>query len=51
MKFTVFGEIKASDQKIQADNLPSLPGLQLTYDIEKKRLIGTIDLSKLTQGV
>lgn len=51
MKFTVFGEIKASDQKIQADNLPSLPGLQLTYDIEKKRLVGTIDLSKLTQGV
>ncbi len=47
LKFIVTGDIKADDQQIQLTNIPSPFGnIQLTYDFENHRLVGSVDFSQ-----
>ncbi len=40
MSFEVRGAVTATEQKITVDDIPSFPGLSLTYDLPNSRLIG-----------
>lgn len=57
LAFEVTGAVKATGQNINVSEIPSFPGLTLTYDMQNSRLIGYCDLSmdlggmKLAGGV
>jgi len=46
-KFIVRGSISSEGNMINADNMPGLPGVKLTYDLEKNLLIGVAQLEKV----
>lgn len=57
LSFEVTGAVKATGQSINVSEIPSFPGLTLTYDMQNARLIGYCDLNmdlggtKLAGGV
>jgi hypothetical protein len=52
LAFTVYGEIKADDQKISLKNVDTpFGGMSWTYEFENSRLIGTMDIHQDLGGI
>ncbi len=51
MNFDVIGEIKANNQQLGVDNIPTaFGGMKWTYEIENNRLIGNMHFEKVLSG-
>ena len=51
LSFEVTGAVKATGQSINVSEIPSFPGLTLTYDMQNARLIGYCDLNMNLGGI
>ena len=54
LNFTVFGDVKASDQAIEVKNIDlgkGFTGLELTYDFPNSRLTGSMKLNQSFGGI
>jgi hypothetical protein len=52
LAFTVYGEIKADNQKISVKNVPTpFGGMNWVYDFENSRLTGTFDIHQNMGGI
>ncbi len=51
MNFEVRGEVKATGQQVSVSDIPSFPGLTITYDMPNARFLGSADLNMNLAGL
>lgn len=51
MNFEVKGAVQATGQEIRVNDIPSFPGLSITYDMANARFIGSADLDMNLSGL
>lgn len=51
MNFEVRGEVKATGQQISVSDIPSFPGLSITYDMPNARFLGSAELNMNLAGM